>query len=498
MALVVPGEAASPRPSHPPEHLRVVGGRIVDGRGRAVLLRGVNVNQLGDYFQPNPGIPSTLPFSREDLERIAALGMNSVRLIVHWSLLEPSPGMRDEGYLDRIRQAVSWADELGLMVVLDMHQDAWGKHINTASDETCLPPASAATGWGGAPEWATLTDGLPRCRYFLREVSFAVAQAFESFWVDRPASDGVGIQQHLVDTWEWLAGAFRNDPTVVGYDLLNEPHPGYTPAASDVSVLGEYYRRALSAIRRAERGGLTKIVFFEPMNTWSATSVGLPRPFTLDTQIVYAPHIYTGSLTFDQGVTGQEVIPLRQGFEQGRREAAAYGTTFWSGEWGKFSDDATNAAYTKRYAALEDEFQVGGAFWQWKQACGDPHTASWPSGSVPETSGNLVIVRCGDPAQPAGVDVGVAPLLARVLARPYPRRFPGEVVFTSDSDARSLVVEGRGGLGAGALEVWMPGEGIPVVTTSGLGDADLRPVPGGWIIEARPKAAEWRFEATGS
>jgi hypothetical protein len=29
-----------------------------------VLLRGVNVNQLGDYFQGNQAVPATMPFSR--------------------------------------------------------------------------------------------------------------------------------------------------------------------------------------------------------------------------------------------------------------------------------------------------------------------------------------------------------------------------------------------------------------------------------------------------
>ena len=43
-------------------HLRVEKQRIVDDAGRTVLLRGVNVNQLGDYFQANPGGRAVLPF----------------------------------------------------------------------------------------------------------------------------------------------------------------------------------------------------------------------------------------------------------------------------------------------------------------------------------------------------------------------------------------------------------------------------------------------------
>ena len=49
------------------------GRRIVDDQGRTVLLRGVNVNQLGDYFQVRPDIPPAIPLTRGDVERIAAL-----------------------------------------------------------------------------------------------------------------------------------------------------------------------------------------------------------------------------------------------------------------------------------------------------------------------------------------------------------------------------------------------------------------------------------------
>lgn len=490
--------AADAAPGHrrPVDHLQVVDGRIVDGHDRAVLLRGVNVNQLGDYFTPNPAVPATVPLTAEDFEHIAALGMNMVRLLVHWSRLEPEPGVRDEGYLSEIEQAVEWAEAAGLFVVLDMHQDAWGKYIATDRDEHCQAPLSHATGWDGAPEWATFTDGLPRCKLQLREMSSAVAQAFESFWADRPAADGVGIQQHLVETWAWLAGAFARTPTVIGYDLLNEPHPGWTPAGTDIALLGEFYGRTLTGIRDAEADarGLTKLVFFEPMSTWSATSVGAPRPFTTDTQIVYAPHIYTGSLNADRAALGREVVPMRTGFEQAAREADVYGTTYFSGEWGFWGSPADTADYMRRYAALEDEFQVGGAIWQWKQACGDPHSAGYPGGWIPAESGNVVRLRCRDEEHPAGIDIGLVEDTATVLARPYPRRFPGTVTFRSDPDTGRLRMAGASAPDAKGLEVWVPGDGQPDLTLDGLSAAATRQVEGGWIIELEPIARQWSAE----
>src|SRR5215216_1500086 len=112
---------------------------LVTADGRQALLRGVNVNQLGDYWQQRADIPATLPLTEDDFAQIHALGMNVVRLIVHWSALEPERGRFDERYVERIRQAVGWARRHGVHVVLDMHQDAWGKHIASPRDETCTP-----------------------------------------------------------------------------------------------------------------------------------------------------------------------------------------------------------------------------------------------------------------------------------------------------------------------------------------------------------------------
>src|SRR5205085_359346 len=113
-----------------------------------------------------------------------------------------------------------------------------------------------------------------------------VAQAFTNFYADR-----VGIQAALVRTWARLAAAFAADPTVAGYDLLNEPHPGYAPGPTAATLLGDYYGRAIGAIRAAERGvagGFAHVVFFEPNVEWSATATTATPPpsFTDDTGIV--------------------------------------------------------------------------------------------------------------------------------------------------------------------------------------------------------------------
>ena len=145
--------AALPRLHAEPDVER--GGRIMDSKGREVLLRGVNVNSLGQYWQ-GTDVPPTLPFDRRDPARIAQMGWNVVRLIVSWSRVEPRPGVYNEAYLDRVCRWIDRLEENGVYTIIDFHQDAWGPTLAAGPGETCAPPSQRAFGWDGAPGWATL------------------------------------------------------------------------------------------------------------------------------------------------------------------------------------------------------------------------------------------------------------------------------------------------------------------------------------------------------
>ena len=85
---------------------RKAGGRIVDSRGREVLLRGVNVNALAEYWKGSR-FRTVFPLARKDPARMAAIGWNAVRLLVSWSRIEPAPGRYDRAYLDRVGATVA-------------------------------------------------------------------------------------------------------------------------------------------------------------------------------------------------------------------------------------------------------------------------------------------------------------------------------------------------------------------------------------------------------
>ena len=439
---------------------------IVDEDGRQVLLRGLNVNQLGDYYQADPALPTTIPLAERDFEEIAALGFNVVRLVMNWSAFQPERGAFDQGYVARLREAVRWAAAHDLYVVLDMHQDAWGKHIATPPDYRCEPGFGPAVGWDGAPLWATLIDGLTTCRANdTRELSPAVAQAFESFYADR-----AGIQSELVATWGRIAAAFVDEPNVVGYDLINEPHPGFRVGVNQSGPLGRYYARAIEAIRQGEGGRPPRVVFFEPSVLWSGFGQDTTPPpgFTGDEHIVFAPHLYSESISVDQGATS-----IEQGFENAERVAASYGAPLWSGEWGWFGEPAEARSRLERYIAQEDARRLGGAWWVWKQACGDPHVVGYPG-----ASGSLNPTEC-----PSGRPLGLVTGYTDLLRRAYPRFAPGRLTaLRSDWESGEWSLAGRAGDARSCrLEVWVP-EREPDLRGEGVEDLRVERRPGGFLV----------------
>jgi endoglycosylceramidase len=441
---------------------------IVDEGGRQVLLRGLNVNQLGDYYQADPALPTVVPLAERDFEEIARLGFNVVRLVMSWSAFQPERGAFDAGYVARVREAVRWAARHDLYVVLDMHQDAWGKHIATPPGYPCEPGLGPAVGWDGAPEWATFTDGMTTCRaQGTRELSPAVAQAFQSFYADRE-----GIQSELVATWGRIAAAFGGEPNVAGYDLVNEPHPGWAVGPNQGVLLGRYYARAIDAIRAGEaRAGLAapRIAFFEPSVVWSGFGTdALPPPgFTADERIVFAPHLYSESIAVDQGAT-----TIERGFDNGERAARSYGVPLWSGEWGWFGDPVEQRPRVERYIAQEDARRLGGAWWVWKQACGDPHVVGYPG-----ASGSLNPTEC-----PSGRPLGLVTGYTDLLRRAYPRFAPGRLTeLRSDWSTGRWSLRGRARGGSCRLEVWVPAR-EPDLAADGVEELRVERRPGGFVV----------------
>jgi endoglucanase len=159
------GEESAP-PDEAPDtgFVHVSNGRVVDGRERPLWLRGVN---FGDWFYAEPEPPLT-DHDEPDYGRVAAMGMNVVRLFVNHELLE------DETGTSWIDQNVTWAREHGVRLIL---------YATTV-------PGGRPSDCGNAVFWET-TD----------------------------------LQDRFVAMWRSIAERYASETVIAGYDFLARPNP---------------------------------------------------------------------------------------------------------------------------------------------------------------------------------------------------------------------------------------------------------------------------------
>jgi endoglycosylceramidase len=387
--------------------------QVVDSHGREVLLKGVNADGIVDYFRqdlkpPYPSDPAAyengacapddpsvegVPLCQFDFDQMRALGYDVVRLNLSWSLLEPQPGQIDQTYVNRIAQVVQWAKAVGIYVVLDMHQDAWSKYVFTGPSDTCVPPYEKTIGYDGAPQWAS-QHSTPACALNgVRELDSAVAEDFQKLYDDDKAPDGVGLQEHYASVLTALARRFGSEPAVAGYEIINEPNPGFAavPGAQDATELFPFYGKVVDAVTKAVPG-FHQLFFVEPnvernvtdqpevFNSWSSYS-SYPN-------VVYAPHIYTGVFTADQEVASTRFFPSDGGYKSTIQDAKALDLPLWIGEFGNNPQD-DDTLLTTSYQ-LQDKYALGGTLWLWKENRNDTNpNAFWGVYGPPFGQGTL-------------------------------------------------------------------------------------------------------------
>jgi endoglycosylceramidase len=266
--------AGDPRAAAAPLALLGHAGRwITDGQGRVVILHGFNV-----VAKSAPYYPASIGYDEDDAAFLQDEGFNVMRVGVIYAALEPSPGLIDRSYLERIAETVRVNAGHGIYSLLDLHQDSWSERF----------------GGEGFPAWATQTSLLPDLAALLPDVLLLshrghrrLDQAWNNFWANQPAADQIGLQDHFARALGKLAARFVAEPAVLGYDIINEPSPGSYPSCGEFSgcppferrSLTPFTRRVLTAVRRADPSHL---VWYEPVDAFSfgaatALTAGDPR-----------------------------------------------------------------------------------------------------------------------------------------------------------------------------------------------------------------------------
>jgi endoglycosylceramidase len=392
--------------------LRVEGPRIVDPQGRVVVLRGLNTGNVG-----KDGVRVYGPLQQELKKNNAAWGFNCMRLVFVWEGLEPEPGKYDRAYLKQIEDLVGICRDAGVWAVLDMHQDLF---------------ARGQYGGNGAPKWACHDKGLAMhaAPYWgLNYLQPPVTACFDAFWADAPGPDGTGIQTHYIKTWQYVAEHFKDDATVAGYDLMNEPYPGSDMASmigAFVSSLGKaagpaaqakwqaalggfdpktqyaeltaplrdprvldrvlkdtavpvhrfetakqqpFYDRLVTAIRQVDP---RHICFFEPIviaGCGVETSLRPPRAAdgTPHGNLVFAPHYYLIPVEIGLGYGG-DADSVRWSIGRGCAAGSRMGLPVWFGEWCSPSKAAVkNDRFFRDQLDAFDSQLIGWAAWDWER-----------------------------------------------------------------------------------------------------------------------------------
>jgi len=334
---------------------------------RGTQLRGANIYQRRvypeldgpDFMGPGPVGP---PYTQEDFDRLAALGANYVNISHPGLFTETPPYTLDQDIQDNLDNLLDMIAQADMFAVI-----------------------SFRTGPGRSEFWAfwgedNATD--PENGWF--DPSYYN----NTVWTDEAAQDA------WVEMWRYTAGRYRDNPIVVGYDLMVEPNANaildvwepeefYRVYANTLYDWNQLYPRITAAIRQADAetpiliGGMSYsaiewLPYLEP--------TGDPRTIYMVHQ--YAPHVYThqepdaqGSLPFtypgefDTDYDGEDELFDRAWLENLLATvdtfAARYGVPVAANEFGVMRWEPGAADFMDDQMDLFEQRGMNYALWVW-------------------------------------------------------------------------------------------------------------------------------------
>jgi hypothetical protein len=244
------------------------------------------------------------------VDDIGSWGFNSVRFAISWANLEPvAPTIGPNGqlvhhwnmpYVTAVDQVVDQLHQNGVAAILEMAQANWSPAFSNVQTRYRMKCQGS-----GMPVWL-----------YPNPQAFTVDQARIAFY-----QDSGNIQDQYAAAWTFVAQRYSQNPTVVGFDVFNEPYgaKGLTPPELNLNGM---YQRVCSAIRAVNSRAL---LIFEDTGDRGNGLFGLtsPPPFSGE---VYSFHLYTSDWIPDGLARVQDYY----------QRAAAWNVPLWIGEFDVF------------------------------------------------------------------------------------------------------------------------------------------------------------------
>jgi aryl-phospho-beta-D-glucosidase BglC (GH1 family) len=150
-------------------------------------------------------------------------------------------------------------------------------------------------------------------------------------------------QELTVKIWRKIAARYRNQPAVIGYDLLNEPIAHFFDVMTLNPKLEPLYRKIVTGIRQVDRN---HIIFLGGAQ-WDTNFKVFGPPF--DSKLVYTFHKYW--MDVNKGAI-QEYLDFRE----------KYHVPIWMGESGENTDQ-----WIGSFRRLLETNNIGWCFWPYKK-----------------------------------------------------------------------------------------------------------------------------------
>jgi endoglucanase len=254
-----------------------------------------------------------------DVADMAAQGFNTFRMPFNYRLLSPqdSPGVYSEEGFQVLDQIIEWSKQYGLKVILDMHACPGGQ----ASEHYADPEH---TFW----VWDTrITNWI--------EAGVACLWQDDADYFNRTGRTAAFNKQRTADIWQTIAARYKDEPAVIGYELINEPHLPDGVTSNDL-------RNLLIQISTAIRAVDTNHILFVEGDMFAEMIDGLLPPW--DSNMAIAFHKYWRPVSYDQI---QPYVDAR----------AQYSIPLWMSESGENSNPW--------FHALKNLLETNNIGWSW-------------------------------------------------------------------------------------------------------------------------------------